>query len=160
MDDRTVAAIAARALMDFAMSKGCSLTVLIARSGIKVNELRDGENRIPFARYVALMRAGKELCNDQAFALHFGESSEGEEATFACMMGLFSPTIAESLAQDDDLSNERLRMIRSGDEVWFADTRNDDFPEGKESSYARTVCASRLLFPGAEFVKAVHFTHA
>ena len=160
MDDRTVGAIAARALMDFALSKGCSLAVLTARSGIEVNELRDGENRIPFARYVALMRAGKELCNDPAFALHFGESAEGAEATFACMMGIFSPTIAESLAHDDDLSNGSLRMTRNGDEVWFADTRNDDFPEGAESSYARTVCAARLLFPGAELVKAVHFTHA
>lgn len=160
MDDRTASAIAARALMDFAVSKGCSLPVLTARSGIKVNELRDAENRIPFPRYVALMRAGKELSNDPAFALHFGESAEGSEATLACMMGLFSPTIAESLAHDDDLSNERLRMIRKGDEVWFAESRNDDFPEGAESSYARTVCTARLLFPGAEYVKAVHFTHA
>src|SRR5438477_10226648 len=87
MDERTIGVIAARALMDFGVSKGCSLAVLTARSGIKVNELRDAENRIPFARYVALMRAGKELCNDPAFALHFGESSEGAEATFACMMG-------------------------------------------------------------------------
>jgi AraC-like DNA-binding protein len=160
MDDRTVAAIAARALMDFAVSKGCTLAVLTARSGIKLNELRDGENRIPFAGYVALMRAGKELCDDPAFALHFGESSEGSEATFACMMGVFSPTVAESLAHDDDLSNSELRMIRNGDDVWFVATRNDDFPEGAESRYARTVCAARLLFPGAEFVKAIHFTHA
>ena len=76
------------------------------------------------------------------------------------MMGVFSPTIAESFARDDDLSNSDLRMTRNGDEVWFVDTRNDDFPEGAESRYARTVCAARLLFPGAEFVKAVHFAHA
>jgi AraC-like DNA-binding protein len=160
MDERTVGAIAARALMDFALSKGCSVAVLTARSGIKLKELRDVENRIPFARYVALMRAGKELCNDPAFALHFGESAEGAEATFACMMSIFSPTIAESLANDDDLSNDSLQMTRNGDEVWFVETRNDDFPEGAESRYARTVCASRLLFPESELVKAVHFTHA
>ena len=160
MDERMVAAIAARALMDFALSKGCSLAALTSRSGIHVKDLRDAENRVPFARYVALMRAAKELSNDPAFALHFGESAEGAEATFACMMGLFSPTIKESLAHDEDLSNDRLQMIRKGDEVWFVDRHNDDFPEGKESSYARTVCASRVLFPGAEFVKAVHFTHS
>ena len=160
MDERTVGAIAARALMDFAVSKGCSIAALSARSGINVHELRDVESRIPFASYVALMRAAKESCNDPAFALHFGESDEGSEATFACMMGVFSPTIAESLAQNDDLSNGSLRMTRIGDELWFVDTHNNDFPEGKESSYARTVCASRVLFPGAEFVKSVHFTHA
>lgn len=160
MDERTVAAIAARSLMDFALSKGCSVAVLTARSGIELRELRDVENRIPFASYVALMRAAKELCNDPAFALHFGESSEGSEATFACMMGMFSPTMAESLAHDEDLSNGTLRMIRKGAEVWFADTRQDDFPEGAEASYARTVSAARQLFPGMEFVKAVHFRHA
>ena len=111
MSDRTVAAIAARALMDFAVSKGCSLSVLTARSGMTLRELRDNDNRVPFAGYVALMRAGKELCDDPAFALHFGESAEGSEATLACMMGLFSPTIAESLAHDDDLSNGSLQKL-------------------------------------------------
>lgn len=160
MDERTVETIAARSLMDFALSKGCSLAALTERSGLQVSELRDSENRLPFAKYVALMKAGKELSGDPAFALHFGESDEGMEATFACMMGIFSPTIAESLAHDDDLSNDRLRMTRKGNEVWFADTRNDDFPEGAESRYARVVCAARRLFPGAELVKAVHFAHA
>jgi Arabinose-binding domain of AraC transcription regulator, N-term len=37
---------------------------------------------------------------------------------------------------------------------------NDDFPEGAESGFARTVCASRHFFPGAELVKAAHFIHA
>jgi AraC-like DNA-binding protein len=38
--------------------------------------------------------------------------------------------------------------------------RNDDFPEGAESGFVRTVCASRRFFPGAELVKAAHFIHA
>jgi AraC-like DNA-binding protein len=160
MDDRTVAAAAARGLMDFAVLKGCSLKVLTERSGIQVHELRDGENRIAFAKYVALMKAGKELCNDPAFALHFGESDEGVEASFGCMMGAFSPTVAESLAHDDGGSNGRFRLAREGDQVWIIDTRNDDFPEGAESACARVVSTARRLFPGVELIKAIHFAHA
>ncbi|HVR38289.1 MAG TPA: AraC family transcriptional regulator ligand-binding domain-containing protein, partial [Thermoanaerobaculia bacterium] len=127
-------------------------------------ELRDAENRIPFPKYVALMRAAKELCNDPAFALHFGESADGMEATLACMMGIFSPTIAESFAHIgdvDDGNNGRYRITRNGEQVLIVDTSdNDDFPEATESSFARTVCAARRLFAGSEFIKAVHFRHA
>jgi len=161
MPERTVAASAARALMDFAMSKGAARAVLVERSGIDPAKLRYDDNRIPLDRYVALMKAGQELCNDPAFALHFGESDEGVERSFACMMGVFSPAMAETFARLSDVDdNGRYRMTRNGDEVWIADTGYDDFQEGAEASFARTVCAARRLFPGAEFVKAVHFRHA
>jgi AraC-like DNA-binding protein len=162
--ERMVGATAARALMDFAISKGAARAVLVERSGIDPAQLRIAENRIPFAQYVALMKAGKELCKDSSFALHFGESDEGVEATFACMMGVFSPTVREGfshLAVDgsDGLSSEGLRLTRHGEQIWAVNTWNDDFPEGKESSFARVVCAARRLF-GKELVKAVHFTHS
>lgn len=152
---RTVGTVAARALMDFALSKGCSLAALRERSGIRVADLRDVEGRIPFEQYATLMLAAKEQCDDPAFALHFGESDAGIEATFACMMGIFSPTMAGSLA--DYGGDDRLRMVRNGDEVWFIDLQNDEFPEGPEASFARAVCASRRLFPGMAFLKAIHF---
>jgi len=38
--------------------------------------------------------------------------------------------------------------------------RYDDFPEGAESGFARTVCAARRFFPGVELVKAAHFIHS
>jgi len=45
------------------------------------------------------MKAGRDLCDDPAFALHFGESAESLESSLPCMMGISSPTIAESLAK-------------------------------------------------------------
>src|SRR4051794_67546 len=86
--ERTAGVAAARALMDFAISRGCDRAVLNARSGIDAAQLRSAEGRIPIANYLALMSAGRELCNDPAFALHFGESDAGIESTFACMMGV------------------------------------------------------------------------
>jgi AraC-like DNA-binding protein len=156
---RTAGALAVRALMDFAVLRGCSLAMLAERSGIETAELRDAENRIAFPKYVALMKAAQEMCNDPAFGLHFGESDEGMEATFACMMGIFSPTMGESLAQIDG-ENDRLQMTRNEDQLWIVETWNDDFPEGAEARFARVVCAARRLFPGPELIKAVHFTHA
>jgi hypothetical protein len=46
-----------------------------------VKDLRDDDNRIPFAKYVALMKAGQDLCKDAAFALHFGESPQGRRVS-------------------------------------------------------------------------------
>ena len=45
-----------------------------------------------------------------------------------------------------------MQMIRNGDEIRFVETWNDDFVEGTEARFARVVCASRRLFPGAEFI--------
>src|SRR5215472_16649921 len=73
MSEPTVAAGYARGLMELAVSKGASRRVLAQRSGIDPQELQDQDHRIPFAKYVALMEAGKELCHDPALALHFGE---------------------------------------------------------------------------------------
>ena len=57
----TIAAGYARALMQLAVSKGASRKNLAGRSGIDPGELQDQDNRIPLAKYVALMRAGQEL---------------------------------------------------------------------------------------------------
>ncbi len=156
---RTVGAIAARSLMDFAMSRGCALAELVERSGIDPAELRDSENRIPYANYVALMRAAKELCDDPAFALHFGESDEGAEASMACMAGIFSPTVREGLSLDG-LSSDSLQMTRDGQQIRITVASDDDFPERTESSFARAVCTARRVFPGTDFMKAIHFKHA
>jgi AraC-like DNA-binding protein len=158
--ERTVAASAVRALMDFALSKGCSHAQLVERSRLDLGELSDIEHRLPLATYVALMKAGKELSNDPAFALHFGESDEGMESTFACMMGVYSPTMRLALAGGHVANSDRYRMTRNGDEVRIVDTGHDDFPEGAESSYARVVCMARRVFGGTEFFKAIHFIHA
>src|SRR5436190_1191453 len=122
--ERTVAASAVRALMDFALSKGCSHAQLVERSALDLHELSDIENRLPFATYVALMKAGKELSGDAAFALHFGESDEGMESTFACMMGVYSPTMRLALADGPAANSDRYQMTRNGDEVAAAPSQS------------------------------------
>src|SRR4051812_40520518 len=101
----TVAAAFARGLVDFAQTKGVSTDTLTAHAQINASQLHDGEERIPFTKYVALMRAVKTLCGDPAFALHFGES-EYAETGIGCLIGGFAETGADAFA----LTNRYARL--------------------------------------------------
>jgi hypothetical protein len=83
----TVSANAARLLLDLAVSRGASRWALAERAGIDLVDLQDSDNRIPFASYVALMRAGQELCIDPALALHFGEAVDVSQVAFSTELG-------------------------------------------------------------------------
>ena len=154
-----MAASDARALMAFAISRGADARLLFERCGIRPADLENDEHRIPFASYVALLRAGKELCGDPAFALHFGASAE-HSGSFPCLTEAVSQTMAEGLAQaNGDAAAERFQLVRDGEGMWIVDTR-DGAPEATESNFARAVYMARRMFPDRELLKAVHFTHA
>jgi AraC-like DNA-binding protein len=159
--------------MELAVSKGASRERLAERSGIDPAELQDQDNRIPFARFVALMRAGKELCNDPALALHFGEAFDIAELSIVGLIGQAAETFAEALAQlnryrrliadvDGVAAGDRLVLSRDAGQLWLIDRRENpnDFPELTESSFARMVCSSRRFVRDRAVVKAVHVTHA
>ena len=173
MAEPSIAAGFARALMDLAVSKGASRKLLAERSGIDPKDLRDQDNRIPFAKYVVLMRAGKELCNDPALALHFGEAFEITELSIVGLIAQAAETVADAFAQmnryerliadvDGMTAGNRLVLSRSGGETWLIDTRKNpnEFPELTESSFARMAASSRGMPGGKSLMKAVHVTHA
>jgi AraC-like DNA-binding protein len=170
--ERTVSAGLARGLMEFAIAKGADAAALAMGSGIDPALLEDRDARIPFDRYVALMRAGKDLTGDPALALHFGAAVPMEEMSIACLVGRAAETLAEGFAQTnrynrlvvevDLAAPDRFQLRREGGALWMVDTRRnpDDFPELTESTFARMVTASRRWFPQERFVRAVHVTHA
>ena len=168
----TISAGFARALLELAVSKGASRTALVERSRIDPGQLQDPDNRIPLAKCVALMRAGQELCNDPALALHLGESLGIEELSILGLIGQACETLADAFVQmnrysrlvaeiDGVVTGDRYVLRREGGQFWLIDTRKnrDDFPELTEFSFARMVCGSRR---GAaeQFAKVVHVTHA
>jgi len=177
MPESTVAAGYARALMALAVSKGARQQDLVERSGIDPDELLDQDARIAFAKYIALMRAGKALCDEPALALHFGEAFDIAELSIVGLIGAAAETMGDAFAQlnryarlvvevdvdvdGDSSGGSRLALLREAGELWIVDrrARPNDFPELTESSFARMVCASRR-FGQAQFVKAVHVTHA
>ncbi len=175
MPELTIAAGSVRALLELAVSKGASRKALAERSRIDPAQLQDPDNRIPFAKYVALMRAGKELCHDPALALHFGEAFDFAEISVVGLIGRASETMAEGFAQfnryarlavevevDGGDTADRIQLRRSAGQLWVVDTRKNpnDFPELTETTFARMVCTSRRWFGEQQFVKAVHVTHA
>jgi AraC-like DNA-binding protein len=171
MSESTVAASAASALLEFAATSGACRAALFERSGIVPPELEDADGRVPFEKYVALMRAAKELCGDPALALHFGEAVDVSEISAACMIVSPDGNWAENFEQMNrygrlavDLADDgrRFALEREGPLVWVVDTRRDpnDFPELTESTFARAVCCSRRILGGLQPMKAVHFTHA
>jgi AraC-like DNA-binding protein len=173
MAEPTISAGYARALLELAVSRGASRAALIQRSGIDPEQLQDQDHRIPLAKYIALMRVGKDLCSDPALALHFGEAFDIEELSIVGLIGQACETIADAfvqlnrysrlIADPGDLSaSDRLVLQREGGQLWLVDTRKNpnDSPEITESSFARMVCRSRRGFGESQFVKAVHVTHA
>jgi AraC-like DNA-binding protein len=172
MPELTVAAGFVRGLMEVAVSKGASRQELAERSRIDPAELQDQDNRVPFAKYVALMRAGKELCNDPALALHFGEAIDMSEMTIVGLTGgSASGTMADDVAQLNRFAplaievgggGDRIQLTRIEGQLWMVDARPNpnDFPELTESFFARAVCSMRRSLGETQFVKAIHVTHA
>jgi AraC-like DNA-binding protein len=170
MPEATVGAGFACGLIDFAAGKGADRAELIGRSGIDPAALDDQDNRIPFARYAALMRAAKALTADPALALHFGEAVDIREMSIVGLLCQACATAMDAfvevnrysrLAVDVDTGGaDRLELAHRGDEVWMVDRRPDpnDFPEATESGFARMVAGARRLGVAAP-VKAVHVTH-
>jgi AraC-like DNA-binding protein len=169
MSDLTVAAGLARGLIEVAVLKGADAKTLAARAGIDLKDLEDQDNRIPFARYVALMCAGKALCGDPALGLHFGELNDLAQVSIVGLIGNASETMLEAMAQlnrygrlviEFDGGPDRFRLAREGGGLWLVDDRGNpnDFHELTESTFARMVMAGRRSgFP--PMVKQVHVSH-
>lgn len=78
MSEPTIAAGAVCGLMHLAVSRGASRAALVDRSEIDLEDFADQDNRIPLMKYVALMRAGKGLCNDPAL-MYSGAPTAGRK---------------------------------------------------------------------------------
>jgi hypothetical protein len=166
----TVAAGLARGLMELAVSKGASQAELAMRSGIGVEELQDVDHRIPFAKYVALMRAGKELGNDPALALHYGETNDMSRISVVGLIAYACETMMEALVQlnrygrlviEFDGPKERFSATHKDGGFWAVDNRENpnEFPELTESTFARMICGPRS-FGVTQLAKAVYVTHS
>ena len=169
MAELTVAAALALGLVNLAVSKGAARAELLAHAGIDPADLEDRDTRIPFPRYVALMRAGQDLAGDPALALHYGELRDFSEISIVGLIGNASETMLEAFAQlnrygrlvvEFDGPLDRFQLVREGEDLWMVDTRQNPnaFSELTESTFAGMVCGPRR-FGVSQFVKAVQVTH-
>ena len=175
----TVGAGFTSALLELAASKGADRKVLAERSGLDPEALRNQDNRIPLSNYLALMQAGKDLCNDPALALHFGEAVAMPQISIVGLICAAAETVGEARLQlnrygrlmfddGDGPITDHLELVRDKDGVWLEATSRAfvDHPCLTESAFVRCAYGARALLnpmqslPNRTFAHAVHFTHA
>jgi AraC-like DNA-binding protein len=179
MPNPTVAAGYPKALLDFAVSRGADREMLIARSHIHPDDLKDQDNRIPLANYLALLKAGIELCNEPALSLLFGEAVRLQDISIVGLIGVAFDNVESvrrqvnryaplTLDADDGGTADAIEFVRENGDVWMKFTGEVyiDNPLLTESGFARNVCGVRALagsmpnFANLKFPKAIRFTHA
>ena len=179
MPNPTVAAGYPKALLDFAVSRGADRERLIEWSGIRPGDLNAQDNRIPLANYLALLKAGIELCNEPALSLLFGEAVMLQDISIVGLIGVAFDNVESvrrqvnryaplTLDADDGGTADAIEFVRENGDVWLKFTSNiyTDNPLLIESGFARNVCGARALaasmpnFANLKFPKAIRFTHA
>lgn len=171
MSEPTIAAGFARALIELAVARGADRTLLLERSGLDPERLRDQDNRIPFEKYVMLMREGQALSGEPALALYFGEAFEMADLSIVGLIGQASETVGEAFSQLNRFASlviegpgttegDPLVLSRQEGRLWLVDRRvsTRGFFELIESSFARMVCTARRAGT-ARFIEAVHVMH-
>jgi AraC-like DNA-binding protein len=171
MAELTVGAGFAKGLYDFAVAKGAQAKALAEQAGIDPRALEDQDRRLPFSKYVALMRAAKALTGDPALGLHYGEAVDISRISIVGLIGQASADMMEALAQlnrfvrlivetENEGGGDRFRVALDARGLWTLDARlhANAFPELSESAFAQIVCAPRRLGDGPP-LKSVHFTH-
>ena len=160
MPDATVSAGLARGFLEFAVAKGADPVTLAERAGIDPAQLEDHDNRVPFANYVALVRTGKELCNDPALPLHFAEAVDMAEFSIVGLLANAAETMLDAFVQlnrygqlvievDAEGSGARFAYEHRDTGAWLIDNRTNpnDFPELTESTFTRMITGPRRFLP-------------
>ena len=172
MPELTVSAGIVIGLIAFAAERGADAGALVERAGLASAALDDPDDRVPFERYAALMRAAKEMTNDPALALHYGELVDMSEVSILGLIMTASETMADALTQmqrfgrlaveiEGVSAGARFQPAERDGGLWLVDTRIDPnaFPELTETAFARLTCGPRRFLPKAHVLE-VHVTHA
>jgi AraC-like DNA-binding protein len=117
------------------------------------------------------VRAAKTLCNDPAFALHYGEAANRADVSVLGLIGNASETMlaafvqlnryAQLVAEVDAGTPERFALAWDDGQLWLVDQRKNPeaFPELTEITFAMIVCGAHR-FGKMPFVKHVCVTHS
>jgi AraC-like DNA-binding protein len=115
------------------------------------------------------MRAGQELANDPALALHYGEATDLSQVSIVGLISAASETMAHAFTQvnrygrlaiEIDGPSNRFWVVHDAQGRWIVDRRENPnaFPELTETTFARTICGPRL-YGVRQLAKAVQVTH-
>lgn len=175
MSEATVSAGLAKGYFDFAVARGADAQALAACARIDPDLFEDLDNRVPFASYVALVRAGKDLCGEPALPLLFAEAVDMSEFSVVGLLANASETMIEAFIQlnrygqlvievdigaPNEPSGGRFAYEFRDTGAWLVDTRKNpnDFYELTESTFTRMITGPRRFLP-RQHVLEVHVTH-
>ncbi len=173
MTEATVSAGYAKSLLDFAVSQGADERRLLTRAGVAPSVLEDQDNRLPFDRYAALMRAAKEDSGNPALALEFGAATDLRKYSVVGLLSHASANMMEALMQlnrygrlvvevEGLADGPRFQMTTENGWRWMEDRRANpnDFVELTESTWSRFIVVTRSDFPEHTYALEAHVTHA
>jgi AraC-like DNA-binding protein len=179
MPNPTISAGYPKAFLDFAVSRGADRQMLIQQSHISLDDLENQDNRIPLANYLALLKAGIELCNEPALSLLFGEAVRLQDISVVGLIGVAFDNVESvrrqmnryaplTLDADDGGTADAAEFVRENGDVWLKSTSEIYIanPLLTEAAFARSVCGARALaasmpsFANLSFPNAIRFTHA
>lgn len=166
----TVSAGLVAGLIDYAVSRNADADALTAGLQITTGELEDPDGRLPFIRYVELMRRAQKLTDDPALALHWAEDVGMAEVSIVGLIMNASATMGEAFVQlqrygrlameVDGLSDGPNFELAQRDGKLFMAHRYPDanaFPELIENAFVRLLCGPRR-FLSEPHILAAHFT--
>ena len=169
----SVSAGYAKALIDFAVANSVSEADLLSSAGIAASALLDLDNRIPLDRFAALMRHGKAMSGNPAFALEFGAASDFRRFSVVGLIAHASATMTEALTQLNRYgrlvidvegvgNGPRFQLHHTNGQCWMQDCRinPNEFPELTETTWSRFICWTKREFPQATYALEAHVTHA
>ena len=170
MSEPTVAVGLARAFLDYAVTRGADAAKLANDAGVNIEELQDHDKRVPFTRYIALLRAAKAMCNDPAIAMRFAEDVDTSEFSVVGLLANASETMLDALRQMNRFGQlvtevelgvtDRWVLEQRNGLHWCIDTRRNpnDHPEITENTFTRMICGPRRFLPKPHVLE-VHVTH-
>jgi len=178
MPNPTIAAGYPKAFLEFAVSRGANRAALLERSHLRLGDLENPEGRIPLATYIALMKAGIELCKEPALSLLFGEAVRLQDISIVGFLGQTLSNVESgpammnryarlALDPDDGGNTDAMELVHEGGDLWLKSTFEAyiDNPLLTESAFARTVTTVRAMWSSIpdlarlRFPKAIRFTH-
>ena len=148
MTEATIGVCFVNAFIDFAIAKGADRQSLLQRAGIRPEDLKNDDSRLPLVGYVELNKAAIELCNEPALALHFGDEVRLADISIVGILGrgeTAEDTIGRAnrylrLAIDEGVEHsEPLEFVREGANVWlkFTSPHYVEYPLLTEAAFAR-----------------------
>lgn len=176
MREPTVAASWPRSLLEFAAARGANADALMIAASIDASQLADPDSRVPLERYVALMSAAIEQCNDPALALAFGEHVSMDNLSIVALIATNAETAHDSQATinkygalivDDGEDKPAVELVHRDGKLWIklGSSIYSRYPAVTEAGIARVVGGARSLLKsmsGASsksFPDAIHFTY-